>query len=110
MGAPPSFTLTAGQVALIHTGGMLPAGADAVVMLEHAQQAPAGEVEIARAVASGENRIEVGEDIVERQEVIARGVRLGPAERPERFALRVPLGNTISIGSTPRTIASSSAW
>ena len=26
-------------------------------------------------------------------------VRVGPAERPERFALRVPRGNTISIGS-----------
>ena len=30
-------------------------------------------------------------------------VRLGPAERPERLALRVPRGNTISIGSVSYT-------
>src|SRR5574341_1005393 len=37
MGDAPAFALSAGQCALIHTGGMLPDGADAVVMLEHTQ-------------------------------------------------------------------------
>src|SRR5512136_1322850 len=37
MGDTPSFELTAGQSALIHTGGMLPKGADAVVMIEYTQ-------------------------------------------------------------------------
>src|ERR1051325_735774 len=35
MGAAPAFAVGAGQCALIHTGGMLPNGADAVVMLEY---------------------------------------------------------------------------
>src|SRR5688572_1160435 len=37
MGDAPSFKITQGQCALIHTGGMLPNGADAVVMLEYTQ-------------------------------------------------------------------------
>ncbi|MDQ3005454.1 MAG: molybdopterin molybdenumtransferase MoeA, partial [Chloroflexota bacterium] len=37
MGDSPAFGLSEGQCALIHTGGMLPTGADAVVMLEYAQ-------------------------------------------------------------------------
>ena len=37
MGDTPSFELGAGQCALIHTGGMLPNGADAVVMVEYTQ-------------------------------------------------------------------------
>src|SRR5436190_13931264 len=37
MGDTPMFEIGAGQCALIHTGGMLPNGADAVVMLEYTQ-------------------------------------------------------------------------
>ncbi|MEJ5200332.1 MAG: molybdopterin molybdenumtransferase MoeA, partial [Anaerolineae bacterium] len=35
MGAAADFTLGPGQAALVHTGGAVPPGADAVVMLEH---------------------------------------------------------------------------
>src|SRR5512132_23583 len=34
----PAFKTGAGQCALIHTGGMLPSGTDAVVMLEYTQR------------------------------------------------------------------------
>ena len=37
MGDAPSFELSEGRCGLIHTGGMLPNGADAVVMLEYTQ-------------------------------------------------------------------------
>ena len=37
MGDSPSFEIGQGQCALIHTGGMLPNGADAVVMIEYTQ-------------------------------------------------------------------------
>src|SRR5262245_12797748 len=67
MGDTPAFEIGSGQCALIHTGGMLPNGADAVVMLEYTQRiAGAGlrpvptdveEIEIFRAVADGENII-----------------------------------------------------
>lgn len=79
MGKAPSFSLSVGQSALIHTGGMLPEGADAVVMVEYTQTVKQGEVEIWRGVAAGENVLEVGEDVQTGQEVIPAGVRLRPA-------------------------------
>src|SRR5215212_5743065 len=61
MGDTPAFEIQAGQCALIHTGGMLPNGADAAVMLEYTQSVQKHEIEIFRAVAEGENLIRVGE-------------------------------------------------
>src|SRR5207247_1823478 len=63
MGDTPAFEIDTGQCALIHTGGMLPNGADAVVMLEYTQSAHENELEIFRAVANGENVIRIGEDV-----------------------------------------------
>ena len=80
MGAPAALTLEHGQCALIHTGGMLPAGADSVVMLEYTQPARKTEIEIARAVAVGENIISVGEDVCRGQVVLPRGSLLREAE------------------------------
>jgi molybdopterin molybdotransferase len=80
MGKPAALTLDSAQCALIHTGGMLPDGSDAVVMLEYTQSAGAHEIEIARAVAVGENIIAVGEDVRAGQVVIPRGTLLRPAE------------------------------
>lgn len=91
MGDAPAFELGAGQCALIHTGGMLPVGADAVVMLEYTQRmnearqgsktfARLDEIEIFRAVAEGENMIRVGEDVAEGQIVQAKGSLMRPAE------------------------------
>ncbi|HLE89929.1 MAG TPA: molybdopterin molybdenumtransferase MoeA, partial [Anaerolineales bacterium] len=44
MGDAPAFELGVGQCALIHTGGMLPLGADAAVMLEYTQSAQENEI------------------------------------------------------------------
>jgi molybdopterin molybdotransferase len=95
MGAAADLSLGVGECALIHTGGMLPEGADAVVMVEHTQQARAGEVEVLRAVAPGENVLKVGEDVVEGEEVIPRGARLRPPK----------IGGLMALGQTRVTVA-----
>jgi molybdopterin molybdotransferase len=89
MGAAALLSITTGKCALIHTGGMLPPGADAVIMLEYTQPVRPGEIEIQRAVADGENVIRVGEDVVENQVVISRGVRIRPAEIGGLMALGI---------------------
>ncbi len=90
MGSAAEFSLSPTQCGLIHTGGMLPGGADAVVMLENTQLAQAGEIEILRAVAVGENVIKVGEDVQEGETVIPKG-RL----------LRAPeIGGLLALGIT----------
>lgn len=86
MGARPSFELQPGQAALIHTGGMLPSKADAVVMLEYTQRVD-NEIEVVRAVGIGENTLQIGEDVAAGQEVIAAGTLLRPAEMGGLYAV-----------------------
>ncbi len=95
MGKSPGFDLPNNQCALIHTGGMLPEGANAVVMVEHTQSVHKDEVEILRAVAPGENVLKAGEDVAEGQEVIPAGVRLRPAE----------IGGLMALGLTRLKVA-----
>ena len=109
MGDTPAFELQTGQCALIHTGGMLPDGADAVVMLEYTQQIhrdgklpiPANEIEIFHVVADGENVIRIGEDVAQGQLVKEKGSPMRPAEIGGLLALgitSVRVANKIRVG------------
>ncbi len=80
MGKAPEFSLSPFQAATIPTGGMLPPGADAVVMVEMTQIASAGEIEVLKAVAVNENILLPGEDVKMGQEILPAGVKLRPAE------------------------------
>jgi len=96
MGKEPGFDLDEKECALIHTGGMLPKSANAVVMLEDTQMLDAGEIEIYRSVASGENLIEIGEDVSKGGIVIPKGTRLRPAEIGGLLALGIANIKTIA--------------
>lgn len=76
MGEAPQVDIDGGDALLIHTGGMLPASADAVVMVEHAQAIDKDEVEVLRAAAPNENVIQAGEDIAAGALVLPRRHRL----------------------------------
>ena len=89
MGDAPAFEISLGTCALIHTGGMIPNGADAVVMLEYTQRMTQDELEIFRAVADGENVIHVGEDVFQGQLIQARGSLMRPAEIGGLMALGI---------------------
>jgi len=120
MGDTPAFEVGAGQCALIHTGGMLPNGADAVVMVEYTQSvgmglpdvraglsgyieesvdsgrpAPTAEIETFKSVADGENVIRIGEDVAQNQLVIPKGTQLRPAE----------IGGLMALGFTSINVA-----
>jgi molybdopterin molybdotransferase len=79
MGAPALLKLEPGSTILIHTGGMLPEFADAVVMLEYTQEA-AGIIEMFRPAAVGENVIRAGEDVQPGEIVIPAGKKLRSQE------------------------------
>jgi molybdopterin molybdotransferase len=89
MGAPADLTLGSAQCALIHTGGMIPSNADAVVMLEYTQSVHSTEIEISRAVAVGENVIQIGEDVRDGQVVLPCGTSLREAEIGGLMALGI---------------------
>jgi len=79
MGSAPTLAVAAGEAVLIHTGGMIPEGADAVVMLEDTRPVENG-LEVLRAVAPGENIIPVGADVQTGEVVMAPGHILRPQE------------------------------
>jgi molybdopterin molybdotransferase len=77
----------AGEAVEIMTGAAVPEGADAVVMVEYASAKNAAgrseievQVEIQRAVAAGENIVPAGAEAQAGQEILQRGIRLGPAQ------------------------------
>jgi molybdopterin molybdotransferase len=80
MGRAADLEVPIGAAARIHTGGMLPPGADAVVMIEHTQTLDAGAIEVLRPVALGENVIPIGDDVRAGQLLFARGHRLRPQD------------------------------
>src|SRR6185437_12790990 len=77
MGRAPEVAVTAGQAVAMPTGGVIPDGADAVVMVEYTQEAMPGTIEVVRPVAPGDG-------LVRRDEDAARGAQLVPAGRPLR--------------------------
>ncbi len=98
MGGSASFVLSTGQCGLIHTGGMLPNGSDAVVMLEYSQptsinsknnRGRPNEIELTKAVAKGENVIAIGEDVMKGTVVIPKGRKLRSAEIGGLMALGI---------------------
>jgi molybdopterin molybdotransferase len=92
------ISLRPGETARIWTGGELADRADAVVMLEYANQVDEGAIEIFKAVAPGENVIQAGDDFRQGAPVIARGSRL----RPQDLGVLAGLGITeISVFKKP---------
>jgi molybdopterin molybdotransferase len=62
MGQAPPRPLASGEAQRISTGGALPDGADAVVMIEYTEALAADEIGIMRPVSPGENVMHRGED------------------------------------------------
>jgi len=80
MGRAPSRPLEPGQAARIATGGMLPANADAVVMVEHTELLADDEVGVVRPVAPWANVMRKGEDCPRGGVLLRAGALLRPQE------------------------------
>ena len=99
MGETVSFELSGGKAARIPTGGMLPAGADSVVMVEYTEELDQKSVAISRSVAPLENIIRPGDDFNAGQEVLQAGKQL----RPQEIGLLAGLGqNKILVRARPK--------
>jgi molybdopterin molybdotransferase/putative molybdopterin biosynthesis protein len=82
-GHQPAVAVMPGTATAIATGGMMPRGADAVVMIEHTElveddAAPA--IDVRRAVASGQFISFAGSDIARGETLLRRGARIGSRE------------------------------
>lgn len=99
MGEDSPIRINSNQCATIHTGGMIPEGADAVVMIEYTQQISVSEIELYKAVAQNENIIHVGEDILKSQEMINTGDIIKPADIGSLMALGI---TSIDVNQRPK--------
>ncbi len=103
MGEPVAVTVGPGETVLIHTGAMIPAGADAVVMVEHTSPLAANEIEVLRRVAPGENVLQIGEDVRRGESVLPAGACLRPPEIGALLALGLgTAAHPIPVRARPR--------
>src|SRR3954470_24450432 len=82
-GVAPAITVAPGTATPIATGGPIPRGADAVVMVEHTEPASGRErpsIVVRRAVSPGQAIGFAGSDIARDETVLRRGVLIGSRE------------------------------
>ena len=81
-GVAPALEVASGTATAIATGGVIPRGADAVVMIEHTEliedAAPA--IDVHRAVTSGQFISYAGSDIARGETLLRRGIQIGSRE------------------------------
>lgn len=105
-GTAPRLQVAAGTATPIATGGPLPRGADAVVMVEHTQPAGTATIEIRRATSPGQFVSYAGSDIARGEALLRAGTIIGSREIgmlaacgiAEVSVVRKPLVAVISTG------------
>jgi molybdopterin molybdotransferase len=99
MGAAPDVAVGPGTAVAMPTGGMLPPGADAVVMLEYTAEAMSGTIEVVRPVAPGEGVVRADEDAVPGDDLVPAGRPL----RAQDLGMLAAAGVTsLSVHARPR--------
>lgn len=106
-GKVPAKRIKSGECAKIMTGGIMPEGADAVVMVEFTEEENKNEVKIYKSVKKGENVRFKGEDIKAGSVVLKAGTILRPQEigllaaigRASVYVYQQPIVGVLSTGS-----------
>ena len=90
MGEVPTVLVKTGEAVRIATGGMLPDGADSVVMVEHTQALDEHTLEIFKSAAPLQHVIEIGDDFRRGEQILLKGSRI----RPQEMGVLAALGET----------------
>jgi molybdopterin molybdotransferase len=99
MGRVPAISAAPGSAIAMPTGGVIPDGADAVVMVEYTQEAMPGTIEVTRPVAPGDGLVRADEDARAGDELLAAGRPL----RAQDLGLLAAAGVTeVSVHARPR--------
>jgi molybdopterin molybdotransferase len=99
MGQAATVAVGVGEAAIVHTGGMIPSGANAVVMIEQTQRVDAANIEVMQPVAEGQSIIQVGEDVRRDDTVLAASHRLRAQDIGGLLALGITM---ITVAARPR--------
>lgn len=90
MGEEAPMRLRRGECAYVPTGGMIPEGADAMVMVEYCESFEEDQIAVYNSVSPGRNMVRAGDDIQKGQKALPRGRRIRPQD----------MGVLSSIGKT----------
>jgi len=90
MGVKPEFKLNPGEAVKISTGGMLPEGANAVMMVEYTEQIDDTTIEARRSISPWENVVRENEDLKKGEIILRKGHRL----RPQDIGVLAGIGKT----------------
>ena len=80
MGEAAAVPIQAGECAYVPTGGMIPAGADAMVMIEYTERFGDDKIAVYESAASGANAALAGEDIARGHTLVEQGTVLRAEE------------------------------
>jgi len=99
MGQMPAFSVRPGECASVPTGGAIPAGADAMVMIEYVEN-PGGDLMLVnRAVSPGDHLVLRGDDLTAGQAILTAGHRVRIADLGTFAALAI---DRLSVHARPR--------
>ena len=99
MGVKPELKINPGKAVKISTGGMLPEGANAVMMLEYTEQIDDTTIEVRRSISPWENVVREDEDLKTGEIILRKGHRL----RPQDIGVLAGIGKTnIKIYRKPK--------
>jgi molybdopterin molybdotransferase len=101
MGRAPDVTVPAGGCVAMPTGGVLPAGADAVVMVEYTAETMPGTVEVTRPVAPGAGLVRADEDVAAGGELVPGG---RPLRAPDLGLLAAAGVVEVAVHARPRVV------
>ncbi|NIQ39304.1 MAG: molybdopterin molybdenumtransferase MoeA [Proteobacteria bacterium] len=80
MGESTDLVLSQGESVAVPTGGIIPKGADSVMMVEFSEQVDEATIQVKKALSPLENVIERGEDIKKGAKVLSGGHRIRPQD------------------------------
>lgn len=76
MGKPTDLTVKSGEAVYVPTGGMIPSGADGMVMIEYVEHLDDRTIAVSRPTAPGDGIIQRGEDLEKGTRIISKGRKI----------------------------------
>jgi molybdopterin molybdotransferase len=105
MGRSTDLIVSQGQAVQVPTGGIIPKGANAVLMVEFSEPVGDGTIQVKKPLSPLENVIEQGEDIKKGEKILSKGHKI----RPQDTGALAALGKArLSVYRKPRVAIVSS--
>jgi molybdopterin molybdotransferase len=99
MGAAPTVSVKPGTCVAMPTGGVIPDGADAVVMVEYTAETMPGTIEVTRPVAPGGGIVRADDDVAAGAALVAGG---RPLRAPDLGLLAAAGVTSVAVHARPR--------